>query len=111
MESAENMAGLDCHAIAERLWDFIDGEVAPAEMAQIDAHLEMCERCFPAYRFRRTFLEFLRCQEKSEVPAGLRRAVFERILEEHRRSEEETESTSLWERVRDSVWRGSERGH
>lgn len=96
---------LDCHAVGERLWDFVDGELPAREMAAVDAHLEDCERCFPVYRFRQAFLEFLRCQEKSEIPVGLRRAIFDRILEEHRDMEAEAEGASLWERLRKAALR------
>ncbi len=104
MDDAKGLEELDCDSVAVRLWDFVDGELPSREMAQVDAHLEDCERCFPVYRFRKAFQEFLRCQEKSEVPVGLRRAVFERILEEHREMDQD-ESPSLWERLRDATRR------
>jgi len=102
MDRMEDVGELDCDAVAERLWDFVDGELPPREMAQVDAHLADCERCFPVYRFRQAFLELLRCQEKSAIPVGLRRAVFEQILEEHRAAEGEA-SPTLWERLRNAA--------
>jgi len=104
MDDTNGLEELDCDSVAERLWDFVDGELPPREMARVDAHLEDCERCFPVYRFRKAFREFLRCQEQSEVPVGLRRAVFERILEEHREMDQEG-SSSLWDRLRGATRR------
>jgi len=98
---------LDCDAVAERLWDFVDGELPPREMAAVDAHLEDCERCFPVYRFRQAFRDFLSCQEKAEIPVGLRRAVFERVLEEHQRVEA-AGPDSVWERLKRGMRRRSD---
>ncbi|MGH7458433.1 MAG: zf-HC2 domain-containing protein [Longimicrobiaceae bacterium] len=72
---------VDCAQVMEELWAYLDGELSADRMAEIDAHLEKCAPCFSEYDFRHAFLTFLRRNREVPVPAGLRRELFERILE------------------------------
>jgi predicted anti-sigma-YlaC factor YlaD len=44
---AENrqVGGLFCFEVLERLSDYVDGELAPAQKAKVDAHLAGCDAC------------------------------------------------------------------
>lgn len=76
---------IDCGQVMERLYEYIDGELDdPDLVARIRAHLELCQRCYPRYRFEKAFLRFL-AQIRDGAPPHLRRRIFERILEEEAR--------------------------
>lgn len=76
-----------CDHVITRLWEYIDGELTPEHAARIEAHLEICNRCFPQYDFQRAFCVFLRRTQQEDVPPGLRRRVFEMILAEEAKQE------------------------
>lgn len=84
-ETASCGGKASCNDALSRLWDFIDGELTPETMKEIQAHLERCQRCYPHYDFQRAFAAFMRSHCHSPVPAGLRRRIFECLLEEERR--------------------------
>jgi anti-sigma factor (TIGR02949 family) len=78
--------GIDCHEVMQRLYEYLDEEIESAELVErIRAHLEICQRCYPQYRFERAFLRFLQHSRVAAAPTELRRRIFERILEEERR--------------------------
>ena len=45
MAKERNVAGITCGEVLERLGAYVDGELHPAERAQIDAHLAGCNWC------------------------------------------------------------------
>lgn len=51
---------LSCDEVVQQLWDYLDHELTPERMAEIAAHLSMCNRCFPHYDFERAFLRAVR---------------------------------------------------
>ena len=74
-----------CKDAMERLWEFIDGELAEPDARCVEAHLEACKGCYPQYDFQRAFCAFLRQHATKPVPSNLRRRVFMALLEEDRR--------------------------
>lgn len=50
---------LDCEAVMRQLWDFLDAELTPQGMREIEAHLAMCQRCYPQFTYERAFLDAL----------------------------------------------------
>lgn len=76
-------APITCEEVARQLWAYIDGELTPELNESVRAHLEDCARCYPRYDFHRAFLAFLRRHSEQPVPPGLRRRVWEQILQEH----------------------------
>jgi DNA-directed RNA polymerase specialized sigma24 family protein len=52
--------GLTCGEALARVSDFIDGELAPLERAQVEAHLRACERCAKLGSSMRLVVESLR---------------------------------------------------
>ena len=62
----------DCHDALERLDDYLDGELTPAENRQVAIHLAICLKCAQHYRFERGFIENVRAKlESVEMPPEL----------------------------------------
>jgi len=73
---------IPCDHVVENLWDFLDDEIGdPVVQRRIEAHLEICARCFPEYDYRRAFLALLERHAQDPIPAGLRRSVFQRLAD------------------------------
>ncbi len=45
MASEKSVGGLKCFEVLARLSDYVDGELAPADKQQVDAHLAGCDAC------------------------------------------------------------------
>ena len=56
---------MDCEQVLFRLWEYLDQELKPDESMSMDAHLQDCPRCRPAYCFDRAFLRLLARQRDS----------------------------------------------
>lgn len=78
-----------CDEVITRLWEYIDHALAaePGVENGICAHLEACSHCFPQYDFQRAYVTFIRRTRCEDVPAALRRRIFEMILEEEGKRE------------------------
>ncbi|MDP9347675.1 MAG: anti-sigma factor [Gemmatimonadota bacterium] len=75
-----------CDHVIERLWEYIDGALDPERAAKIEAHLEICARCFPEYDFRRAYRSFVQQVGPRSMPSEMKRRVFEALLEEERQT-------------------------
>jgi mycothiol system anti-sigma-R factor len=71
---------IPCDHVAEELWNYLDDEIDDPVIRRIDAHLEICARCFPEYDYRRSFLALLDRHAEDPIPPRLRRWVFESLL-------------------------------
>ena len=64
METTQEVIGdvpvFDCEQTVRRLWDYLDDELSPLDMAAVDEHLAACERCPPHFAFERRFLHAVR---------------------------------------------------
>jgi anti-sigma factor (TIGR02949 family) len=78
---------IPCDHLIAQLWEYLDRDLEELRSEQVRRHLDVCARCFPEYDFRRAYLKFMRRCSTQEVPAELRRRVFETILEEERKVE------------------------
>lgn len=75
--------GIDCSAVVERLYEYLDAELGDPELVEkIRQHLEVCQRCYPQFRFEEAFLKFVAEVARTSAPPELRRKIFQRILEE-----------------------------
>lgn len=45
IENEVTIAGLSCSQVLERLSDYLDGDLPPAERERLEAHLRGCDRC------------------------------------------------------------------
>ena len=73
---------MPCDQVIARLWEYVDGEIEGGET--VEAHLDICARCFPEYDFRRAYLRFAQRTARQCIPPSLRTRVFQAILEEER---------------------------
>lgn len=74
---------IDCRAAMQRLWDYLDGELTEARMAEIDQHLKHCAACLPHAEFAQRFLRSLQqTREDRPMPAELKRRVMSLLEEE-----------------------------
>jgi anti-sigma factor (TIGR02949 family) len=63
---------LTCREVFERLGDFLDRELDPAETALVQRHLDICEECVREYRFETTVIAAIRARlEQIRAPDGL----------------------------------------
>ena len=65
---------ISCQEAAEKVYEYLDGELDGATTEQVREHIEMCKRCYPYFNFERIFLDHIRSQghrdEKSEALEG-----------------------------------------
>lgn len=77
---------IPCDHVIAKLWEYIDGGLSEDRKAEVEAHIDICARCFPEYDFRRAYRTFLQQVGPQSMPADMRRRVFDAILEEERRT-------------------------
>lgn len=64
---------LDCAETIRRLNDYLDRELAPDEVALVEAHLAVCEHCASEYGFESALLEEIKAKVNSKaMPEDLR---------------------------------------
>ncbi|MBI4409869.1 MAG: zf-HC2 domain-containing protein [Gemmatimonadetes bacterium] len=73
---------MKCDQVKERLWAFVDGELALEEEQAVREHLELCGRCFPQYDWHRAYARYVRSVASRMADPAVRRRVFERLLRE-----------------------------
>ena len=52
-------AELSCEESLALVYEFLDGELAPARNEAVRRHLQKCRRCYPYFDFERLFLDYL----------------------------------------------------
>ncbi|MDR2892533.1 MAG: zf-HC2 domain-containing protein [Deltaproteobacteria bacterium] len=75
---------LSCLSCKRRLSAYIDGELAPALMTAVKAHLASCPACRLEYDALRAVMEVLYAQEAPEPRRGLDATVMDKITREER---------------------------
>jgi mycothiol system anti-sigma-R factor len=50
---------MQCKEVETRLWEYLDGELAPEEAQAVARHVKRCARCHPAYCCDRALLALL----------------------------------------------------
>lgn len=62
---------ISCQEAAEKVYEYLDGELEGETNEQVREHIAMCKRCYPYFNFERIFLDHIRGQghraEKSEA--------------------------------------------
>ncbi len=72
---------MDCHAAANRLYDYLDGELTSEVEVAVRDHLAECAPCFSLFGFEQAYVTFLKARTQARrAPAHLRKRVFEQIL-------------------------------
>ena len=49
------MSGHSCREALQRVFEYLDNELPPADAAEIKRHFEKCRSCFPALQFCQSF--------------------------------------------------------
>lgn len=79
----ESMGMIRCEDALARLWEFLDGELPPADETAVRKHLDICNRCYPQYDFQRAYFTYVRrMRDQEHAPPTLRRRLFRMILEQ-----------------------------
>jgi len=76
---------INCLQALEKLYDFVDGELPPADRAAVQEHLEACRPCLTHFEFETLFADFVR--RRATVPAAreaFKDRLFSRLREEER---------------------------
>jgi anti-sigma factor (TIGR02949 family) len=78
---AEAIPVFDCEQTVRRLWDYLDGQLGPVDLAAVDSHLAACDRCPPHFAFERRFLDVVReVRGASAGPNGSEATLRARVL-------------------------------
>ena len=66
------MNRLTCQQTFERLDDYVDRELGPQELRDVEQHLHACEVCATEFRIEREVLDDIRSKlQRIRVPAAL----------------------------------------
>jgi mycothiol system anti-sigma-R factor len=71
---------MDCADCLERLYTYLDRELAPAEVTQVRAHLDDCGGCEDSFVLEQRFLARVRdCCQEDVAPTELRTRIVARL--------------------------------
>lgn len=75
------VAGLSCRAVLAHLGDLVDGDLAPAAVAQVQAHLAGCDTCERFGGHVGTLVARLRtlAEPEATLPAGVAERLARRL--------------------------------
>ena len=67
---------MECEEVRIRLWEYLDQELGPEEATEVQAHIQWCRGCFPAFCRYRALLQLLARQRANcSAPAVLRQSL------------------------------------
>jgi mycothiol system anti-sigma-R factor len=71
---------MDCADCLERLYAYLDRELAPAEVTEVRAHLDDCGGCEDSFVLEQRFLASVRdCCQEDVAPTELRTRIVARL--------------------------------
>ena len=65
-------APIGCKEAVQRLWGYLDGDLAPGDEQALEEHLAFCLRCCGELEFARQLREMLRTRTSAEMPPDTR---------------------------------------
>lgn len=73
---------MECAEVTRRLWEYLDGELAAKEAADLGRHLAGCRHCQPHYRCDQAFLVVVvrSLSRPCFAPPTLRSSIVARLL-------------------------------
>jgi anti-sigma factor (TIGR02949 family) len=79
------MSKRDCHQALEKLHEYLDGELPPADARDVQIHIETCDSCYPELRLSTELRNALHraAQGQPCCPEGLRDRIA-RLIEQER---------------------------
>jgi mycothiol system anti-sigma-R factor len=82
--SAPAMSLTDCSETVLRIFEFLDGEMGPADCARIQAHLDECGACLREYQLDQALkLVVKRSCGAEPAPVALRTTILQRLTMVH----------------------------
>lgn len=68
--SCHEHQGISCEEALRLVHDFIDGELEDVSRVEVEAHFEVCARCYPHLKLERSFREAVRraCARQTAPP-------------------------------------------
>lgn len=63
---------MECPEVVDRLWEYLDGELAAKEAEAVSQHLAGCSACLPHCRCDRAFLALVVRSVAAAPPAPIR---------------------------------------
>lgn len=77
---AEHEGHADCSEVLHRIFEYLDGELGPDDVARVAAHLQACGPCLAEHDLDRTLKALVRrsCTQE-HAPATLRLSIMQRI--------------------------------
>lgn len=82
--------GVSCEEAAERVFEWLDGELDPGLEESVGAHLETCARCNPRLVFEQSFRQALtRVKQDEAAPDALRDEIMKSLRTEGFRASRE----------------------
>jgi len=72
---------IDCHEVAERLYEYLDGELDEHRHAEVQHHLDQCAQCLKLSGFESSFIAFLEARTRAQgAPEALKRRILDQVL-------------------------------
>lgn len=72
----DDVEEIPCAEAAEKVYEYLDGELAPERAREVRCHVEQCKRCYPMYDWEQMFLDFIReSADRAEENPELRQKV------------------------------------
>lgn len=72
---------LDCQAVVDRLFDYIDEELTPENKLALKAHIDLCRQCFDRIEFEVVLREKVKKKTVVMCPEKVRQRI-QSILEQ-----------------------------
>ena len=61
-----------CEKIVDGIWEFLDKEMTPEAVVELQKHLDLCRSCFSRYEFERALRENIRSKTNHTCPEKLK---------------------------------------
>jgi len=71
---------IDCYQVRRELSDYLEGDLSPQLRLQIEEHLQSCSHCTAVYDGMRNVMGLLGDQKIIELPEGLSRRLYKRLM-------------------------------
>ncbi|MFM7062610.1 MAG: mycothiol system anti-sigma-R factor [Actinomycetes bacterium] len=71
------MTDHECDEAISELYRYLDGELDPASLAHVEAHLRKCSPCLEAYDFEAELRQMIAAKSAEQMPSELRRQILD----------------------------------
>lgn len=82
VHAGDDGAMILCDEAKTRLFEYLDGELAPSSHDEVERHVEICKACYPRFQFERHFLDALQAAEERGTASPELKARILRVLAE-----------------------------